>query len=251
MPAWLDLVRPYLNAILIGFVGFLLAFVVAQILGRVLEAPMGKAWSRFLGNLFGLAIAGYTIKLVLDTTGAAGAIVVLATVITGALAFGSERLAGDLVSGLILFVSKPYEVGQYVLLSGHDGQVTNISLTTTMLTDLAGDKIIIHNSDIVGDTIVNRSAQTGQLISVKVPVPVGQDLDVAVTVVMEALRDFSPEMNALNYQPSVVCEDMTFSYTIMVVRAYVSERLDYGPEKTRMFLTAVRALKAAGINLTR
>ncbi|MBM4428416.1 MAG: hypothetical protein FJ031_14445 [Chloroflexi bacterium] len=52
--------RPYLNAVLIGFGGFLLAFLISQLTSRLLEKSMGRGWSRFLGSLVGLVIIIWT-----------------------------------------------------------------------------------------------------------------------------------------------------------------------------------------------
>src|SRR5512141_531371 len=98
-----EVVKPYLNSILIGFGGFLLAFILSQAVSRLLVKPMGKGWSRFLGSLVGLAVVIWTLKLILESAGAAGFVVVIVTAITGAFALGSERTASDLVAGVSLF----------------------------------------------------------------------------------------------------------------------------------------------------
>lgn len=64
--------RPFLNAILLGIGGALLAFIVAQLLGRLLTRPMGAAWGRFVSYLIGLIILLWFVKIILDSTGAAG-----------------------------------------------------------------------------------------------------------------------------------------------------------------------------------
>src|ERR1051325_2954325 len=139
--------RPYLNAILIGFGGFLLAFILSQIIERVLARPMGKGWSRFVANLVALAVGIWTIKLILDSTGSVGLVVVLVTAITGAFAIGSERFASDLVSGVSLFIARSYAVGDFVSIAGYEGKVIGISLMMTTLESVYGDRVFIRNTD--------------------------------------------------------------------------------------------------------
>src|SRR5262245_14950424 len=95
-----EVLKPFLNAILIGFAGLVVAFILFQIVSRGLARPMGPVWSRFIASLVALGIGAWTIKLILDSTGAAGLLVVIVTAITGAFAIGSERIAGDLLAGL-------------------------------------------------------------------------------------------------------------------------------------------------------
>jgi small conductance mechanosensitive channel len=245
----LNSMRPYLNALLIGVGGFILAFILSQITRRLLARPMGEAWSKFLASLVALVVGIWTIKLILDSTGAAGVFVVLVTVLTGAFAIGSERFASDLIAGLNLFIARSYAVGDFVSLAGYEGKVVAISLMTTTLESIFGDWIYIRNSDAMGGTIVNYSIQPGHLISVKLPLPVSQDLNVALSALEKAVRDFSPDMANTAYQPTIVVEGAEEGYVIMEIRAYVTERVDYGPEKTRLFLLATNAITNAGLQL--
>lgn len=246
----LNALRPYLNAILIGVAGIVVAFILSQITRRVLARPMGVGWSRFLASLVGLLIGVWTIKLILDNTGGAGLVVVIVTALTGAFAIGSERIAGDLLAGLGLFFGRTYSAGDYVVIAGQEGRVANVSLFLTTLETVNGDEIYIRNAEATSGTIVNYSAHPGHLISVRVPLPVHEDLNTAVTTIQNAVKDFSPPLsNKSLHEPAVVVETAEDGYFIIEVRAYMTEQLDSGPEKTRLFLLAVNALKKAGLSL--
>lgn len=244
-----EALQPFINAILIGFGGFLLAYIASKIIARGLAGPMGGSWSRFLGNLVALGIGVWAIKLILDSTGAVGVVVVLVTAITGALAIGSEGFAGDMISGVSLLLTRTYAVGDHVELAGYEGQVVDISLTMTTLKNADGDRVYIRNSEAAGGTIVNFSPQPGHLITVKVPLPVTQNLNTAIAVIEKAIQNFSPELADSSYQPFVLVESVERGYFIIEVHAYVPERLDYGPEQTRLTLLAVNAITDAGLNM--
>lgn len=244
------ILRPFINAILLGILGAGLAFVVSQALGRLLVRPMGTTWGRFVSNLVGLIILIFVVKLILDSTGAAGLVVILAAAVTGAFTIGSERAAADVVAGINLFVAKPYKEDDYVTLAGNSGKVTKIALISTTLITANGDEIFIRNSEITNNVIINHSSIKGYLISVIIPLPAGQDLEKATFSVIAALEHFSSDLDGEEHAPTVVFEEAAYGYAYMTVRAYVVERLDYGPEKTRLFLTAVDALKAAGIQFS-
>jgi small-conductance mechanosensitive channel len=246
-----DVLKPYLNSILIGFGGFLLAFILSQAVGRLLIKPMGKGWSRFLGSLVGLAVVIWTLKLILESAGAAGFVVVIVTAITGAFALGSERTASDLVAGVSLFFSQIFKTDDFVFIAGYEGKVVNISLWLTTLESVHGDHIYIRNSDVTNGTIINYSVQPGHLVSVKVPLPVTQDINVAVAAIEKAIAGFSPELEKVkeSYRPKVIVESAAFGYITIEVRAYVPETIDYGPEKTRLYLLAANAMTNVGLKL--
>jgi small conductance mechanosensitive channel len=245
----LNTFRPYLNALLIGIGGFVLAFILSQITRRLLARPMGEGWSKFVASLVALVVGLWTIKLILDSTGAAGVFVVLVTALTGAFAIGSERFASDFVAGINLFLTRSYAVGDFVSLAGYDGKVVAISLMTTTLESVYGDWVYIRNSDAMSGTIVNYSIQPGHLVAVKLPLPITQDLNVALPAIEKAIQDFSPELSNTAYRSTIVVEGAEEGYVIMEIRAYVTERADYGPEKTRLFLLATNAITNAGLQL--
>jgi len=242
-------VRPFLSAILIALAGFVAAFIISRIVERILARPMGQGWSRFVGNLAAFGVGIYTIKLILDSAGATGLVVVLVTAITGAFAIGSERFAGDLISGISLLMTRTYAVGDHVQLAGYEGRVNNISLMITTLENVDGDRVYIRNAEATGGTVVNFSPQPGHLITVKVPLPVTQDLNAAVPAVEKAIQNFAPELADSEYQPSVLVESAHLGYYTVEVHAYVTERLDYSPEQTRLFLLSVDAIKNAGLTM--
>lgn len=241
--------KPYLNVLFIGAGGTFLAFASSKLLSRLLFRSMGPGWSRFIGSLVALGISVWTIKLILDTAGAKGLLVVLVTVLTAAFAIGSERVASDLVSGISLFFSRPYQVDDIVSMAGHEGKVRSISITQTTLESVFGDQIYIRNSDVVAGTIVNYSATPGHLITALVILPATEDLNLAVDLIKETVRDFSPEMSGSAYLPTVSAESGEPGYFNIEVRVYVPESLDYGPEKTRLFLLITNAIKEAGLSL--
>ena len=63
---WLSFLRKFLNALLLGFGGFALAFLVARFSTRLIARWIGSFWGRFFGSVIGLGIVVWTIKIVLD-----------------------------------------------------------------------------------------------------------------------------------------------------------------------------------------
>jgi small conductance mechanosensitive channel len=65
-----------------------------------------------------------------------------------AIAFGSQALVRDLVSGLFIMLEGQYAVGEYVSLSGHFGRVVEIGFRTTVLETPEGKRLYLPNGTI-------------------------------------------------------------------------------------------------------
>ncbi|MBT3337997.1 MAG: mechanosensitive ion channel family protein [Anaerolineae bacterium] len=237
-----------LNALFVAVLGILVAFVLGEALRRLLRGLLGDPFAYFAANLLRLAVAIWTIKIILDISGAAGLAVILVTVLTGAFALGSERFASDILAGVKLFTTRPYTVGDHVSLGTHEGKVSEITLANTILQGVYGDHILIRNADVMDNTIINYSLEEGRMISVLVPLPTGEDLEIAFQSITEELKNFS-DMKNPPYTPSVTCEEISYGYAKLQVRAFVKEKLDHGPDKARLMIEAVAALKKNGIAL--
>ena len=119
----------------------------------------------------------------------------------------------------------------------------------TVLENEQGDRFFIRNSDATGGLIVTYKAQTSSPISVKLALPIMQDVGLAVSAIDKAIQGFSmPELENAP-QPVVVVETAADGYAILEVCATISTQLDEGAEKTRLFLLACNALKSAGLKL--
>lgn len=243
------LVRSILNAVLIGMGGFLVAFLVSKLSSFLLSGMIGKVWGRYIGNLLALVIVVGTLTWMLNVAGAVGVVVILATALTGALSLGSENIASDLVTGVKLFTTRPFQTGDNVFIADHKGEVLEIALTHTVLLSDDGDRIVIRNSDVVAGTIINYSRCAEQKIEVQVSVPVSQDLEKTTAAILAGLKDFSSPTE-IAHKPGVLCETVSEGRMNLLVYAFVTDQPDHNAEKTRLMVTTLRALKQNNINLS-
>ncbi|MBK6792695.1 MAG: mechanosensitive ion channel [Anaerolineales bacterium] len=243
------LVRSILNAILIGTGGFLVAFLVSKLSSLLLSRMTGKAWGRFIGNLLALGIVIGTLTWMLNVAGAAAVVVILATALTGALSLGSENIASDLVTGVKLFATRLFQIGDNVSIADQEGEVLEITLTYIVLLNEDGDRIIIRNSDVVAGTIINYSKRTEHKIEVQISIPVSQDLEKVTAAILEGLKGFST-ITEDTHKPGVICETVSEGRMNLLVYAFITDQPDYNAEKTRLMVATLRALKQNNIDLS-
>ena len=146
-------------AIVIFIVGKWLARLISRLIEKgMIKAHLDLTLVSFVRNLLyvGLltfvAIAALS-KLGVETTsfvaviGAAGLAVGLA--LQGSLS--------NFAAGVILVIFKPFKVGDYIEAGGVTGVVKEIQIFNTILNTLDNKKIVIPNSKVTGDNIVNYS----------------------------------------------------------------------------------------------
>jgi small-conductance mechanosensitive channel/uncharacterized protein YndB with AHSA1/START domain len=145
---------------LIGYVGFVIALLVALAMAEV--------------DLTGIAL------------------------ISGALAlgigFGMQEIASNFVSGLILLFERPIRAGDFVTVGETQGFVRRIRIRATEIETLDNQNVLVPNSELVSGRVTNWVLRDthGRLL-VRVGVAYGSDVD-KVRDILEAMGRDHPEV---------------------------------------------------------
>lgn len=83
--------------------------------------------------------------------GAAG--VALGGFIGMVVGFASQQVLGQAISGLFILISRPFKIGDAVIVAGEDGIVDDISTLFTVIIKSDGTKVLVPNNSIVGGKI--------------------------------------------------------------------------------------------------
>jgi small conductance mechanosensitive channel len=74
-----------------------------------------------------------------------------------AIGFALQDIARNFVAGIILIIRQPFYIGQRVKLADYHGIVTEINLRDTVIKTADGEKVILPNSSVFNNPIVNFS----------------------------------------------------------------------------------------------
>ncbi len=162
-----DKVKITLGKILI----FVIILVFARILSRLLRVILRKNFSKKAWidegkeytiykltkyGLYGLALLvaltsiGIDMKIILTATGA---------LLVG-IGFGLQHLFYDIVAGFVILFEGPVKVGDVIEVNGLVARVQQIDIRTSKVLTRDGKYIIIPNSNLVGEKVVNWSHGT-------------------------------------------------------------------------------------------
>jgi len=143
-------------------IGVVLIFVVFYILAKIIKRIITSAAERlkFDKNLTSLFVRTSNITLMifgfvtaLGTLGINVSALVAGLGLTGfALGFALKDTISNLLSGVLILLYRPFEIGNRIKISGYEGIVISVNLRYTEL-DSEGNKILIPNSKLFTDPI--------------------------------------------------------------------------------------------------
>jgi small-conductance mechanosensitive channel/CRP-like cAMP-binding protein len=147
------------------------------------------------------------------TTTAVGAVVI---------GFALQDTLGNLFAGLAIQIEKPFRVGHWVHIGGKDGLVTEITWRATKLRTKAGNFVIVPNSALSRDTIMNYSEPSAET---RIEVEVGASYDVppneVKATILAAIRD--EPLISRSKSPEVLLVDFAASAIVYRIRVWTIE----------------------------
>lgn len=134
-------------------------------------------------------------------------IAVIFTALSVGIGFGLQYIAADIASGFILLFERPIRIGDRVTIGDDEGDVQSINLRTTIVTTNDRIAIIVPNSKLVSQRVVNWSYGDPRA-RIAIPIGVADDSDIervtatlieAAHGVQNVLTDPKPRVQFLQF----------------------------------------------------
>jgi small-conductance mechanosensitive channel len=125
-------------------------------------------------------------------------IAVIFTALSVGIGFGLQYIAADIASGFILLFERPVRIGDRITIGEDEGDVQSINLRTTIVTTNDRIAIIVPNSKLVSQRVVNWSYGDPRA-RIAIPIGVADDSDIAL--VTETLIEASQGVQNVLTEP--------------------------------------------------
>lgn len=121
-----------------------------------------------------------------------GNLVFLAGAMTFGISLGLQSLANNFFCGLRILFERKLKIGDHIELhSGHAGKVAEIHVQNTVVRTSDGQKVIVPNSELIGNTLVNWTRQHShdyRRLHISFAVASGCDKELVRQVIIEAAK---------------------------------------------------------------
>lgn len=142
----------------------------------------------FLMSLIGVALRIMLILAVMQIIGIQ--MTLFATLIGGLSVAAGLALAGNLqnfASGIVILLLKPFIVGDNLNTQGVEGTVTSIQIFYTIITTFDNRTVIVPNSQLSNQTIINTSRQGSRRLDINYKFPNNIDIKQVKAVIAKTL----------------------------------------------------------------
>jgi small conductance mechanosensitive channel len=180
--------------------------LMRSLMRREMEPPVRT----LIVRLVRLLIFGFTAVIALDRFG-----VPVTTLVTGigvagvGVGLAMQGVLGNLISGLVIIIVKPFRVGEYIEILSVQGEVVVIELFSTTLLHPDRSRVIVPNRKIVGEILHNFG--TVRQLPLKFSVSYDTNLSQAMALIREVvvnhprvIKDPAPAVGISDFGASAI-----------------------------------------------
>ena len=203
---WFYLTQPFtlgritvsVSSFVIGVLVIILTIFLARTLSTVIERRLAKRTHIDLGLRYTICrLVRYFVTTVgllvalnqafaVDLT----SIAVLFTALSVGIGFGLQYIAADIASGFILLFERPIRVGDRITIGDDEGDIESINLRTTVVSTNDRIAIIVPNSKLVSQRVINWSyGDPRARIAIHIGVAAESDIDLVTKTLIESAKD--------------------------------------------------------------
>ena len=172
-------------ALIILFVGFKLVKLMRKLL-------MKSKWLKEINHSAQSFIVGFIsvsleVLLVITIAAMIGVPMTSITALIGsvglAIGLALQGSLSNFAGGIVILVSKPFLINDYIITNDYEGYVKNISLLYTTIQTRFGETVIIPNSTISNQQLINASRTPNRRLEIVFSVAYGTDVDKVFDVI--------------------------------------------------------------------
>jgi small-conductance mechanosensitive channel len=164
------------------------------------------------------------------------------------LGFALKDVLSNFVSGLLILFTRPFRIGDQIVIDETEGTVERILLRATQIRTYDGRHVLVPNAEVFTSRITNNTAAPVRRATVTVHLPYDVDLERAAEACVTAAA--AAEGVLPHPPPSILLADLGPEDITADVRFWAdSRRSDFVATRARVRSGVIGALRRAGIDL--
>lgn len=174
-------------AILVLLVGFIIAKLLIKLFTKSLtHSKLNKSLHKMLSTVFRILLYGLVVLIALSTLGIdLTSLIALLSVLSLAVSLAVQGTLSNVAGGVQVLSAHPFQIGDFVEISGLSGTVEETGLVYTTIATPDGKRVYFPNSDVAASTVINYSAVGKRRVDLSFNV----SYDTPIEKVLAALRE--------------------------------------------------------------
>ena len=239
--------------LIIGLIVFAVVYIIWLILRRLLRTALERARvdrtaASFLemvakygflsiGGIYALNAAGINTSALLASLGIAGL----------TIGFAARDALSNLISGVLIYLDRPFVIGDLVEIEDRYGRVDKITLRSTRVVTVDGKMLAVPNTAVINKTVVTYTNFPHLRLDIPITVSVNERLDRVRQILMELVGgddDFLTEP-----KPRMVITQLNDYNVAVELQVWLRNERDHVEKRFQLRERVFETLTEAGVDM--
>jgi small conductance mechanosensitive channel len=227
---------------------YLIWRVLNRMLAPRLKQRLDKTSASFAETVIKFTLFGIGVIAALNAAGVQTAALLGSLGVAGlTIGFALRETLSNIISGILIFLDRPFTIDDLVEIDGKYGRVDRITLRTTRVVTNDGKMLAIPNAEVMNKTVTSYTNFPHLRLDVAVTVAVTEDLERARRILLSLVQndpDYMPEPS-----PRVVVTQLNDYNVAIELRAWLEDERRHVEKLLQLREKVFKELTAAGIEM--
>jgi small conductance mechanosensitive channel len=176
-------------ALIMVAASFLASYAVSLVEKALKKSKADKSVTTLLKNFTRWTILGSGFVVALGLFVNVSTLITTLGLATFAITFAFQDVLKNLVSGIIILIQHPFNVGESVNISGFEGNVVSIATRMTEMECFDGRFVAIPNGNAISQPIINYSRSPRRRVELPIRLPYGTEMGILRDAILPAVKE--------------------------------------------------------------
>jgi len=242
-----------LSKLIIGAVVMAAFYFTWLLISPVLKVVFKRSGTNEMTSTFLSTLAKYTLLIVgfvtaLDSMGIKVGAVLASLGIAGlTIGFAARDSLSNVISGILIFLDRPFVIGDIVEIEGFYGRVEKITLRSTRIITSDGKMLAVPNTEIINKTVASYTNFPHLRLDIQVTIGVSEDIEKTRQILLNLLAN-KPEFLE-RPPPRVVVTALNDFNVAIELQVWLKDERAHIENRYKLREEVFNALNDAGIEM--
>jgi small conductance mechanosensitive channel len=185
----------WLNSAIVIILVLVVFYIVWRILNLLLKTTLKKSSVDNTTVIFIQTLVKYSLLIIglITALGSAGiqisAVLASLGIVGLTVGFAAKDALSNIISGILIYLDRPFVIGDLVEIDNYYGKVDRITLRSTRVVTVDGKMLAVPNTEIINKTVISYTNFPHLRIDIPVTISVNENIDKARMIMLNIIND--------------------------------------------------------------
>jgi len=242
-----------LTNLVVGLAVFLAFYLLWRVLMLIMRRTIRKSTLDETTYSFVETAVKYTVLIIgmvgaLDAVGIdTGALLASLGIVGVTIGFAARDSLSNFISGIIIFIDRPFVLGDLVEIDDKYGRVSEITLRSTRVVTSDGRMLAVPNTEIVNKTVASYTNFPNLRLDIPITIAVDEDIERTRNILLGLTEDDPEYLN--DPTPRVIVTALNDYNVAIELQVWLKDERQHVEKRFELREKAFNALNRAGVQM--